>query len=886
MPELPTGTVTFLFTDIEGSTRLLQRVGDAYSDLLATHSRILREAIAAGGGVEVQTEGDAFFAVFPTALGAVHAAVQAQRVLSSHPWRDGNVVRVRMGVHTGQGVLSGEQYVGLDVHRAARIAAAGHGGQVLVSDAARALARDAMPVGVSVRDLGRHRLKDIEQPEHLHQLVIEGLPDGFPSIRTLDARLTNLPLERSSFVGREHEEREVVALLERSRLLTLTGPGGIGKTRLALKVAADQLGRFTDGVYLADLSPMTDVTLVPAAIATALMLREQPGRDIVDSLADHLRDRELLLVLDNLEQVVEAASVVGRLLDTAARLRVLATSRVPLHLTGEQEYPVPPLALPDPFSSSDFETLRDSEAVTLFMHRATAVHPGLRLTADTAPSVAQIAVALDGLPLAIELAASRARLLAPDAILTRLGSRLSLLTTGAGDLPQRQRTLRSTLEWSHDLLEAQQQILFARLGTFSGGWTLGAAEVVCGPGLDLVVLDGLATLVDHSMVRPGQAGSGEPRFSMLETIREYAVERLALSGEAGDIQRAHAEHFREVAEEAELNLTREDRVVWLARLEQEHDNLRAALDWAERTGAAGTGLPTATAMWRFWQQRGHLSEGRGRLARLLTMPNAAARGPLRARALGALGGLAYWQNDTPGTRAAYEEAADIAREVGDPKLLAAALLDLSFIPFMERDADRAESILQEGLATAREAGDRLLTAGFLDSIAYLAVFRGKPADAIPMRRRAIEIFREEGDVWQVANNLVGLAMMLRTSGDLDGARADLQEALGMFARASDTLSLSMIFTGFALVANDDGVPERAARLIGASARIRDELGGGIPPELIGRWGDPASDARQALGEDAYDRARAEGYAMDTDSAVAYASEAVTTSIGPTNWEDA
>jgi predicted ATPase/class 3 adenylate cyclase len=872
MSELPTGTVTFVFTDIEGSTRLLQRVGEAYANLLATHHRILRDAITAGGGIEVETEGDAFFATFPAPAGAIRTAVQAQGALSSHSWPVGNVVRVRMGVHTGEGVLSDGGYIGLDVHRAARIAAAGHGGQVLVSEATRALVEHALPVGVDLRDLGLHRLKDIEQPEHLYELLIDGLPDAFPPLRTLDARLSNLPVERSSFIGREREVGEVTGLLEGARLLTLTGPGGIGKTRLALKVAADQLGRFADGVYLADLTHITDPNLVPAAIASSLRMREQPGRDVLDSLADHLRDRELLLVLDNMEQVIEAASAVGHLIDAAPQLTVLATSRVPLHITGEQEFPVPPLALPDPVRGSDLESLTSNEAVTLFIQRAAAVRPGMRLTAADAPTIAQIAVKLDGLPLAIELAASRAKLLAPDAILARLGARLSLLTTGASDLPARQRTLRSTMEWSHDLLKADEQRLFARLGTFSGGWTLEAAEVICGPGLDVGVLDGLGTLVDHSMVRPGQAGNGEPRFTMLETIREFAVERLAVSGEVDELQRRHAEHFRKLAEEAALRLTREDRVGWLARLEAEIDNLRAALDWAERTGDADTGLRTAAAIWRFWQERAHLSEGRGRLERLLAMPGSAARAPLRARALAALGGIAYWQNDYPVTRAAYDEAVDIARVVRDPTLLASALLDLSFIPLMmEDDADRAEAILREGLAIAQDAGDRLLTAQFWGSLASLEVVRGNPGDAIPLGRTAIEIFREEGEVLDVASLVVGLALISRIAGDLDSARGHLREALGTFAQARETMGISGVLTGFAAVANDDGLPERAARLIGASARIRDELGGGIPPELIGSLvGDPASDAKVALGDAAYGRARAEGYAMDTETAVAYA----------------
>src|SRR5918999_2166586 len=629
MPDLPTGTVTFLFTDIEGSTRLLQRAGDAYRDLLATHDRMLRDAISAGGGVEVQTEGDAFFAVFPTAPGAAKAAVHAQRALASHRWPEGDVVRVRMGVHTGEGVLSGGHYIGLDVHRAARIAAAGHGGQVLVSDATRALVRHDLPTDVDLRDVGRHRLKDIEQPEHLHQLLIEGLPDAFPPVRSLNARLSNLSPERTSFVGREREVVEATSLLERARLLTLTGPGGIGKTRLALNIAADQIGRFADGVYLADLSPITNPRLVPAAIARSLMVPEQPGRDVLDSLADHLRDRELLLVVDNVEQVVEAASAVGRLIDGAPRLKVLATSRVPLHISGEQEFPVPPMVLPDLVRSSAVEGLAGNEAVTLFIQRAASVRPGMRLTPENAATVAQIAVKLDGLPLAIELAASRSKLLAPDAILARLETRLSLLTTGASDRPERQRTLRNTIEWSHDLLEAGHRRLFARLGTFNGGWTLEAAEVICGPGLEVEVLDGLGTLIDHSLVRPGQPGEGEPRFSMLETNRGFAAERPAVSGERDELQRAHAEHFRDLAEEAELNLTGEDRVVWLDRLEADYDNLCAAMDWAERTGDASTGLRTAAAIWRFWQQRGRLSEGRARAQSLLGGGRAPARGPPR-----------------------------------------------------------------------------------------------------------------------------------------------------------------------------------------------------------------------------------------------------------------
>jgi predicted ATPase/class 3 adenylate cyclase len=872
MRDLPTGTVTFLFTDIEGSTRLLQRLGDRYREVVAPHGRILRQAIARGGGSEVGTEGDSFFAVFPSAGGALAAAVHAQRALAAQPWPEGHPVKVRMGLHTGDGVLGGDDYIGLDVHLAARIGAAGHGGQILISEASRALVEHTLPNGVSLRDLGRHRLKDIEHPEHLYDLVIAGLPAEFPAIRSVDAQPTNLPPQRTSFVGRERELAEITSLLAETRLLTLTGPGGTGKTRLALKVAADQLDRFSDGVFFADLSPIVDPALVPSVIAQAILVREEAGRDILDTLADHLRDRHLLLVLDNSEQVIEAGAAIARLVDVAPRLTVLATSRTPFHVSAEHEYHVPPLTVPDPGHLADLELVTRSEAVALFTERASAIRPGFQITSQNAPPVAEIAARLDGLPLAIELAASRLKVLSPEALLERLGQRLSVLTGGARDLPERQRTLRTTIEWSHDLLQAEERRLFARLGTFNGGWSLGAAEAICGPGLDLEVLDGLSTLLDHSMVWPGEGGDGEPRFSMLETIREFAVERLASSGEQEELGRRHTEHFRDLAEEAEHHLTRKDRLVWLSRLEGEHDNLRAALDRAEHTRDADTGLRTAAAIWRFWLQRGHLSEGRGRLERLLSMPGAEAQGPVRARALGALGGIAYWQNDYPPMRAAYQEAVDIAREVGNAKLLASALLDLSYIPYVEQEPDRSEAILREGLAMAEDAGDRVLIAEFLSSIGFLEVVRGNPAGALEPRLTAIEMLRREGAEWQLGQYLGGQAMIARMVGDLAAARRHLHEALEMFAQARDGLSISMTLTSSALVANDEGRHERAARLVGAAARIRDELGGGVPPELAGRWGDPEADARRALGEDAYQSARAEGYAMDSETAVAYALE--------------
>src|SRR6266542_2088011 len=543
MPELPTGTVTFLFTDIEGSTRLLQELGDRYAAVRDEHAEIVRRAIAEGDGVEVSTVGDSFFAVFRSPAGAVRAAVVAQRGLAAHDWSPPLAVRVRMGLHTGEGIPGGDSYVGIDVNRASRIADAAHGGQVIVSDATRGLVEHALPEGTSLRDLGEHRLKDIIHPERLHQLVVEGLPADFPPPRTVDARPNNLPAQLTSFVGREEDVAEVERLLARPRLLTLTGAGGTGKTRLALQVAAKMLKEFRDGAYFVDLSSVTDPALVPSAVAGALGVPEVAGRPILDGVKDHLRDRELLLVIDNFEQVAEAGPVIEDLLTAAPGLKVLVTSRVVLSLRGEHEYVVPPLEPPDPERLPDVLTLGRFEAVQLFTERALAVQPGFRLTEENAPAVAEITARLDGLPLAIELAATRTKLLTP---------------------PQRQRTLRDAIAWSHDLLGGADRALFARLSVFRGGWTLEAAEAVCDPeALGLDVLEGLGSLVDKSLVRMTGPDGGEPRFSMLETIREFGQEALRAVGDLDSVRRRHAEYFLGLAVEAESHLTGDDQVEWL-----------------------------------------------------------------------------------------------------------------------------------------------------------------------------------------------------------------------------------------------------------------------------------------------------------------------------------
>ncbi len=864
--DLPTGILTFLFTDIEGSTRLLQDLGSGYAAVQDNHALLMRQAISEAGGTEVRTVGDAFFAVFPSALGAVRAATSAQRAFATRPWPHGEPLLVRMGMHTGQGTLGGDDYIGIDVNRAARIAAVGHGGQVLVSDATRGLVEQDLPEGLRLRDLGTHRLKDLARPMRIWQLDIEGLSTEFPALRTTDARPTNLIPERTSFVGRAREKAMVADLMEAHRLVTLTGPGGTGKTRLALAVAAQRIDAFPDGVFMVDLSSITEPALIPSAIASATGAREEPARPVLDTLADQLRTRTTLLVLDNFEQVTDGASVVERLLDEAPGLTVLATSRVPLHLYGEQEFPVPPLGLPDGTGSAGPESMEGFEAVALFVERARAVLPEFRITDENATAVAEIIAHLDGLPLAIELAAGRAKILSPEAMLARL--RLPLLAGGARDLPERHRTLRATIGWSHDLLDEPERRLFARLGAFAGGCTLGAAEEVCAHGLDMDVLDGLASLVDNSLLR--RTEGPEPRFSMLETIREYAVERLADSGEEAEVRGRHVGMFLALADEAEPLFLGVSSADWLDRFEVELDNVRGALAWTVATDDAPTGLRLATALRQFWQRRGHLTEGRTWIERLLAMNSADVDDALRARSLGALGRIAYRKNDWAVVRSAHEEAAAIAERLGDPVLLAAASLDLSYVAILDEDYQRAQELLNESLTLAKAAGELHLIADATAGLSFHAFFSGSPENAIPLLEDTIAMQRELGEELLAAGNLIGLASARLKTGDVQTADGHVRDALDTLFSSRDDLAAAGALVVLALIENAGGRYERAAHLIGSASRIREESGGGFPQKMADRVGDPEAEARLHLGDEAYERAWAEGYEMDRESLMAYA----------------
>jgi predicted ATPase/class 3 adenylate cyclase len=870
MPALPTGTVTFLFTDIEGSTRLLQQLGDRYREVANGHGRILRNAIVAGGGGEVRTEGDSFFAAFPTPAGAVRAAVQAQRALAERDWPGDHRVSVRMGVHTGEGVLGGDDYIGLDVHRAARIAATGHGGQVLISSATAELVRADVPDGIGLRDLGEHRLKDLARPERIYQLTIDGLVAEFPPIRSLETP-TNLPAQRTGFVGREREMAQVKELLRGPGLLTLTGSGGSGKTRLALRTAEELMDGYPDGVFFVDLASITDPRLVPSSIADAIGVKAEGQRPVLDTLRDQLRDREMLLVLDNFEQVVEAASVVSDLIDAAPRMRILVTSREPLHIAGEQELAVPPMALPEARQAPEPDELMRCESVALFVQRAAGVDPGFGLTEANVAAVAELCLRLEGLPLAIELAASRVKLLSPQAMLERLEHRLELLTGGPVDLPARQRTLREAIAWSHDLLEDDERVVLRRLSVFAGGWTLDAGEDVANPGgmPGRDVFEVLSSLVDKSLVRRVPAAEGEIRFGMLGVIREFGVEQLHSEGETGATANRHALHFLAVAEAAEPHLRRLDQKRWLDRLELEHDNLRAALRGAIDAGHADVALRLVGALWRFWHLHGHLAEGRRWAEEALALPASSARSLQRAKALTALGGVAYWQEDLPATRRAYEEALAIARELGDRSTEAEGLYNMSFPPAYKGDIPTAVALVQESRTMFEDLGNRR---GVADTVWLLAIAARLEGDLPIARARAeesLEIHRESGDRFGMTDALHVLGRIALGEGDLTTAVASFLEALDHDEQVGNRTGMGIVLDNLAAAASLRGEHLRALRLGGASEAIKEAAGGHAPPPFID-LPDPRDVAQGALGEAAVAAAWEEGRAMTLEQAVEYA----------------
>jgi predicted ATPase/class 3 adenylate cyclase len=770
MPDLPSGTVAFLFTDIEGSTALWERDRVAMSSAVERHIGLLEAAVQAHGGIHFKTVGDAVQVAFPTAPQAIAAAVDGQRALCAEDWDAVGGLRVRIALHAGEAKPDGGgDYLAPVLNRLARLLEAGHGGQVLLSQAVQQLARGAVPDGSSLRDLGVHRLRDLLEPERIFQILHPNLPDTFPPLRTLESHPNNLPRQPTLFLGREREVGEVVALLQRPevQLLTLTGPGGTGKTRLALQAAAELLDEFADGAFFVPLASLTDPALVPSAVASALGIREEGGRPVAEALRDGLKDKQILLLLDNCEHLLDVAPVVGSWLTACSGLRVLATSRAPLRLQAEHEYPVPPLGLPRRKPPPTPEQLSQYEAVRLFITRAQAVRPGFVVDNESAPAIAEICWRLDGLPLAIELAAARVRMLPPEALLTRLGKRLPLLTGGARDLPARQRTLRDAIAWSHDLLDADEQGLFRRLAVFAGGFTLATAAAVTNDSGTLDVLTGVERLCEHSLLRQDDGVKGEPRFHMLETVREYASERLTASEEEEVVASAHTTCFLDLAEAAVPGLSGSEEGRWLSVLDAEHDNMCAALARAvESDPECACRLVTALA--RFWCRRGYLAEARDwaerALVRAIVVP------PLvRAQLLGAAATIAFQQADFQAAHQFTTESLPLFREASDREGICYSLTKLSVLSFFQGDKARAAALAEEALQTARELGDQRAIAHSLETLANILT-------SVEDEPRVVALFREALAIYRALGNQGGIGFVLSRLGELAVLRGELDEA--------------------------------------------------------------------------------------------------------------
>jgi predicted ATPase len=759
--------------------------------------------------------------------------------------------------------LGGDSYLGLDVNRANRIAEAAHGGQVLVSAACAALAGPGLGRDLSLRELGRHRLKDLNEPELLFQLCGPGLARDFPPLRALGSSPVHLPLPLTAFVGRRRELASLQELLSSSRLLTLTGPGGAGKTRLAIAAAAEAAASFPDGVHFVALEEVRDPLLLAPAVAAALRLppvEKDPG----EALREYLKPRRLLLLLDNFEQVLEAGSQAAEWLREAPGLHLLVTSRAPLRLYGEREFEVPPLALPEDGAGS----IEASEAVALFVARAEAASPGFRLTAENAPAVAEIARRLDGLPLALELAAARVRLFPPAALLKRLDSGLAFLSGGPRDLPERQQTLRAAILWSHDLLQPAARGLFRRLSVFAGGARLPEIEAVCGPADELGAepVEALAELSEHSLVRrlPGER---EPRFAMLAVVRELARELAAQAGETELLRERHAAVFLELAERAGPRLTRSDRRSWLDRLEEEAGNLREALAGVLAAGDAGRALRFVASLWRFWQMRGHIREGRQRAAEALALPGGGE--PERIGALLAAGGMAYWQADVAATGTAYAEALRRARPLGDLSLLAQALYNAAYPAALEGRVEEARELFEKALAAARELKDAALEGEVLWGIGTSSWFRGDKSSAEPWYDRALERLAgtDAAFIQAWSYRMRGEVRLSRRA--VEQARGDLERALDMFAEDLDVSGIVLLLRDFAALALAGGDPERALRLAGAAAELEAASQTGMLEFAENRISDLAA-ATTSLGRERAEALMAEGRLMSLEQALAFA----------------
>ncbi len=911
--DLPAGTVTFLLTDIEGSTRLWETVPDAMEAALEAHNRLLTSVIEDHGGVVVTSrgEGDSFFAVFPSAVAAVEAAGACQLALTSEPWPEGAVLRVRMGLHTGEARSPGSDHVDHGpVNRCARVKAAGHGGQVLVTKTTCDLVEGRLGGGLDLKRLGEFRLRDLAQPELIYQLTHPHLPTDFPPLVTITERTSNLPLQVSSFIGRDRELSELRALVASSRLVTLTGPGGCGKTRLGLQLAAGLLDGSGDGVWLVDLAAVIDEDAVAPAIARALGTAEQPGRPALETLLDALAPQALLIVLDNCEHLIGAcAKTADAILRRCPKIHLMATSREPFGIGGEAIYRVPPLSLPEP-GDAGVPTAESSDAVALFIERAREQGTGLSADEQTGPLIASICARLDGMPLAIELAAARLRSLSLTGLADRLDQRFRLLTGGSRTALERQQTLQATVDWSYSLLHGAEQSLLRRLSVFAETFDLEAAEAVCGFG-DIEtfdVADLLGSLVDKSLVVAEPVGAAL-RYRLLETIRQFAADRLAETGgdQATAVAAAHCEHYLSVAETVAPHLTGPEQGRWLARLDADQANLRHAAQHAasdpEQTGQV---LRFGVALRRYWITRSRDEEAYALLRPVLNQPGARADRELFAAAL-ITTVLAARYVDIVAARQLGDQAVTLARQLGNARLLAESLATLSAVYYYIGEPQRGLPPGREAVELARQLDDDVL---FGQSLAdfLLCDTLIDPAHAGPLFAEAIACTLRSGDhlvacfVHNIAGVLglragditaarahleqaaqaiqviggrdpgvsINLGWVLRQDNDQDGARSSFEAVLRKSRRDGDRYGIAYASLGLACLAADAGDWHRAAVLHGAAQAVLDRSGQPWE-ELEARYRQDSLDqVRAHLSQEQFEQAHAGGMALSSDEAFSLA----------------
>lgn len=839
---------------------MLQEVGrDAWVRALTEHRRLLRATYTAQGGVEVEMLGESSHFAFPSAQDAVAAAVAGQRALQEHLW-ESQPIKVRVGVHTGEPTQAEGQYAGLDVHQAARVMGAGHGGQVLVSQRTAEIVGGELAGEIELVDLGEHRLKDLSAPQRLYQAVGAGLPATFPPLKTL--HVSSLPVQASRLIGRQSELSEIQLLLgdQGTRLLTLIGPGGTGKTRLALQAAEDVIEQFEGGAHFVPLAALHDPALVLPTIATTLGVREQAGRSFTALLSEHLGPKRNLLVLDNFEQIIEAAPAIASLLDVAPTVSVLVTSREPLRIGGEHCFAVPGLRLPRDSPADDAGALLENDAVVLFAERARAAGGGFALGEDNAAAIATICTLLDGLPLAIELAAARVDVLSPQAMVERLDRSLDLLTKGRRDADERQQTLRSTIQWSYDLLTNAEQQAFARLSVFPSGFGLDAAESVCGAGLDE-----LSALAEQSLLRRETAEDDATRFRFLRVIREFALESLIESGSAAEVRRRHAAWCLDLGRRADVGYRGDDAAAWLARVEVLHDDFRAALSWAREIGDRVFLLDLADALSVFWQAHGHLTEASAWYDEVLADAETLSEEQL-LQALQEASTIAYRAGDYDRVGPLAERQLAVSRQVGNQRGVVFALSKLASLAVEDGQLERGRSLHAEAVTTARDAGDERALMAALSNLGNLELLAGEHDRAARVFDEALELTRSSGRPDSIATALfnVGLANVL--AGDTQQAAVPLQESLQLSQELGDREGVAYGVGLLAAVAAAEHRQRDAAVLLGAADALLEAAGASLESVERALHERTEASVRAALGEEA-DVAWNEGRGMTADDLV-------------------